>query len=121
MQIETLLNVPVSQAIEIMASGKNGKRNIVLGRIGRPQPQQSNFKTVKKITFENYIIRELENGSIEIEQDDLVLLPVKPKLRELALKLNIGLLNTNGNALNTRQLGSQVIQSLLELNDFKDQ
>lgn len=57
----------------------------------------------------------MENGSIEVERDGEILLPVKPVLRELAIQLNVGLLNSNGNALNTRQLGSQIIKSVQEL------
>jgi len=57
----------------------------------------------------------LETGSIEIEYGGEKLLPVKPVLRELAVKLNIGLLNGAGNTLNTRQLGSQIIKSVQEL------
>ena len=38
-----------------------------------------------------------------------------PVLRELALQLNIGLLNSNGNTLNTRQLGSQIMKSVQAL------
>ncbi len=38
--------------------------------------------------------------------------PVLPALKELALQLNVPLLNSNGNPFNTRQLGGQVIKSI---------
>lgn len=49
-----------------------------------------------------------------MEQDGQIVSPAKPILRELALKLNVPLVNANGNPLNTRQLGTQVIRSIRE-------
>jgi hypothetical protein len=71
-----------------------------------------NIKAVKEVVFDGLTVRELENGTIEAEQDGEKLLPVKPKLRELAVQFNVGLLNSNGNPLNTRQLGSRVIKCI---------
>jgi hypothetical protein len=39
----------------------------------------------------------------------------KPVLRELATSLNIGLLNSNGNPYNTRQLGTQIIKCVQDI------
>ncbi|ABI55860.1 hypothetical protein Mlg_0506 [Alkalilimnicola ehrlichii MLHE-1] len=63
----------------------------------------------------SYTVRELENGSIEVEQAGALLVPAKPTLRGLARRLHLSLLNSNGNPLNTRQLGSQIIKSLSEV------
>ena len=115
MQIETLLNVPVAEAISLMTQEGSGKRNISLRRLFKKPKLRSDIKSIKEVCFQGYIIRELENGSIEVELDGIVLLPVKPALRELAIQLNVGLLNGNGNAFNTRQLGSQIIKSIQEL------
>ncbi len=115
MQIETLLNVPVAVAISLMTQEGSGKRTISLGRLFKKPKLRSDIKSINEVCFQGYIIRELENGSIEVERDGVILLPVKPALRDLAIQLNIGLLNGNGNAFNTRQLGSQIIKSIQEL------
>lgn len=81
MQVEILLDVPVSKAVREQHHG-------------------------------SYLIREFENGSIEVEENGRKIAPVKPVLREIAQQLHIGLLNSNGNVLNTRQLGSQIIRSI---------
>lgn len=115
MQIETLLNVPVAEAINLMTQEGSGKRTISIGRLFKKPKLRSDIKSVNQVCFQGYIIRELENGSIEVERDGVIFLPVKPALRELAIQLNIGLLNGSGNAFNTRQLGSQIIKSIQEL------
>jgi hypothetical protein len=115
MQIETLLNAPVSEAIGLMVHDTGGKRTLSLGRLLKKPTVRSNLKSVKEVCFQGQIVRELENGTIEVECDGEIILPVKPVLRKLAVRLNIGLLNGNGNHLNTRQLGSQIIKSVQEI------
>ncbi|ROT95811.1 hypothetical protein EB809_18465 [Marinobacter sp. R17] len=114
MQIETLLNAPVAEAIDLMSPDRGGKRSLPLSRLARTERPRSELKTVSEVSFETYTVRERENGSIEVEKAGTLQVPTKPALRELARKLNISLLNGSGNPLNTRQLGSQVIKSLSE-------
>lgn len=59
-----------------------------------------------------YVIRQRENGAIEVEHQGVLVQPVKPVLRDLAQQLNVPLQNGNGNELNTRQLGAQVINAV---------
>lgn len=115
MQIETLLDEPIDKAIALMAPDGHGKKTLSLGRLTRKPAVRVDLKAVKEVSYQGYIIRELENGSIEVERAGKIILPVKPVLRDLALQLNIGLLNNNDNALNTRQLGSQIIKSVQAL------
>lgn len=115
MQIETLLNAPVAEAVGFMSPDQGGKRSLPLSRLARTERPRSELKTVSEVNFEAYIVRELENGSIEVEKARELQVPTKPALRELARKLNISLLNGSGNPLNTRQLGSQVIKILREM------
>lgn len=115
MQIETLLNAPVADAVCLMVPDRRGRATLSLGRLVKKPAPRGDIKSVKDVSFQGHTIRELENGSIEVDRDGEILLPVKPVLRELAIQLNINLLNSNGNALNTRQLGSQIIKSLQEL------
>ena len=59
-----------------------------------------------------FVIREIESGTIELEKGGVRINPVKPTLRELAQLLHISPLSANGNALNTRQLGTQIIRTI---------
>jgi len=47
--------------------------------------------------------------------------PVLLALKELAVRLNVPLLNSNGNPFNTRQLGSQIIKGISELRNAEVQ
>jgi hypothetical protein len=114
MQVETLLDLPVAEAIARMGPEKGGRRAIPLRRVFRNAPARV-IKVVTEVSFESYEIRELETGSIEVSRKGVPIVPVKPILRELAVRLNVGLLNGNGNPMNTRQLGTQIIKSILEL------
>jgi uncharacterized protein DUF6998 len=116
MQVETLLDVPIADVLTLMTSEGLGKRTLSLGRLAKKPGLKTEIKSVNEVTYQGHTIRELETGSMELERDGVPTVPVKPELRELALRLNVGLLNSNGNPLNTRQLGTQIIRSVRELN-----
>jgi hypothetical protein len=115
MQIETLLDAPVNEAVKLMAAEKNGKRDLSLRKLTRKAVAPVEVATVKEVAFEGYTIRELESGTIQVERDGQPVVPAKPALQQLAMQLNIALVNSNGNVLNTRSLGSQVIRTIGEL------
>ena len=115
MQVEILLDAPIAEAILMMSPSTGGKQNLPLCRLIEKRKPKRDVSTAKEVHFENYTVRELESGTIEIEQNGEIISPVKPALREIAKQLNVGLLNSKGNAFNTRQLGSQIIQSIHEL------
>ncbi len=115
MQVEILLDAPVASALVLMGPETNGKRPLPLRRLRKTFKPAAQLETVNVITFHGYTIREMESGSILVEREGVPIIPAKPALREVALALNIGLLNSNGNALNTRQLGTQVIQSVIAI------
>jgi hypothetical protein len=117
MQIETLLDAPVAEAATLMTSEGLGKRTLSLSRMIRKTVPPSQVKSVKEVSYQGYVIRELETGTIEVQKDGVLVTPAKPVLRELAVPLSIGILNGQGNVLTTRQLGSQIIKSVAALND----
>lgn len=114
MQVETLLDAPVLEAMNLMSKEANGKRSLPLGRLVPKPPPGVRIQSVRVASYQGYTVRELETGTIELECDGTSIVSVKPELRVLAKKLNVGLLNANGNHLNTRQLGSRIIESIQE-------
>lgn len=111
-EIMPLLNAPVSEANNLMTPDNNGRRTLSIEEFEKKTYARSNTKLVKEVSYQEQIIRELESGTIEVERKGEMIHPVKPALRDLAIQLNISLQNSNGNDLNTRQLGSQVIKVL---------
>jgi len=116
MQVETLLNLTTFETMELMGPEKNGKRSLALSKLTKTPKDKADIKSIKKVEFQGYTVRELETGTIEVELNDVLLSPTKPELRNLAKILNVSLLSSNGHLLNTRQLGSQVIKTIIENN-----
>ncbi len=115
MQVETLLDVPIAEALALMTPEGEGKRTLSLSRLIRKTKPRSEIKATSEIRLQGYVVRELESGTIEVERDGVLVSPVLPTLKDLAQQLNVPLLNSNGNPFNTRQLGSQVIKSVAAL------
>lgn len=61
------------------------------------------------VTVGSRRVVQYENGSIAVEVDGARVPIVKPVLREIAAELRLSPLNSNGNAMNTRQLGAAII------------
>jgi len=117
MQIETVLDAPIAEALSMMSAESNGKRTLYLGGIGKVPKPRGKLKEVRAVSFRNFVIRELETGTIEVERDGVSILPAKPALRDVALLLNISLVNPSGTPLTTRQLGTQIIKSVRALHE----
>lgn len=112
MKIQTLLDKPIAEAIKLMSDDGSGNRNIALSKLDKTPAIRAAMKSIRQVVFNGTTIRELENGSIEVERDGKVQIPVKPILREIAIALDIELLNDAGNPHNTRQLGGKIINQL---------
>ena len=78
-----------------------------------PIKDHSDTPVIETATFGPYVIQRLKNTAIEITKDGEIISSSKMKiLRELAEKLDIDLLNSKGNKLNTRQSGRKVIKAI---------
>ncbi|WP_298441015.1 hypothetical protein [uncultured Ferrimonas sp.] len=111
MQIEVLLNEPTAKARELMGNtGSNGKVAISLSKLKTSTVTKVDIPAIKSAKHEEFEIEELENGTIIVKANGNIITPSKPALRELCLKFNLNLLNSNGNPYNTRQLGSSLIR-----------
>lgn len=115
MQIETLLDAPLSEA-QTLLSESGGKQNLPLGKLRGSNRSPSRSLEEQKVTSEvghgQYIIREYESGTIIVLKDEVIESTAKPILRMIAKELGVAILNSNGNPMNTRQLGARVIKEL---------
>lgn len=116
MQVETLLDAPIAEVLPLLSGPAEGKRVLALSRLIERRKVRNDIAQVKEVLIDRYTLRELETGTIEVELDGASISPVRPVLRELATRLNVGLINGKGNELNTRQLGTQVIRAVAALN-----
>lgn len=117
MQIELLLDVSVTEALRLMSVNGTGKNTISLSKlIDRPK-RSTELKHVKTASYGSRVIKELENGTIEVYVDEKLMPIAKPELRKLAAELNLSIFNVNGNPYNTRQLGAVVMNALGAIND----
>jgi hypothetical protein len=115
MQIETLLDTDKPNAINLMREpNSQGKACISMSKLLTPKPIKSDIKVIKIAVLPPYQIEELETGSINALKNGELVVPAKPVLREIAGTLGINTINGNGNALNTRQLGTLLIKTILQ-------
>ncbi len=113
MQIETLLNDTKENAVKLMGNiDSNGKVSISLSKLIISTKERLNIPSTKTVNFESYVVRELENGSVEVEEDGVFMTNTLAVLKVIAKRLSIGTLNGNGNPYNTRQLGTAVIKEI---------
>ena len=114
MQIETLFDGSVKDAMPLMfQTNSDSKYKIALSKLAKSPKLERELKKVKQAVWKEYQISELENGTIEVTKDGELQSVVKPHLRTIAEALSIDVTNTNGNLLNTRQLGTVVIRAIV--------
>lgn len=114
MQVEVLLDKPVEEVRGLLSGGETGKSVLPLRRLmNRPPPTST--ASVHEVEFKGYVVRELETGTIEVLHNGSPRSPVKPALREIAVMLNLSLVNAAGIQFTTRQLGTQIIKCLQTL------
>jgi hypothetical protein len=115
MQIETLLDASVAETQSLL-SESGIKLNLPLGRLRGSSRSSSRPLEDQKITCEaahgDYIVREFESGTVVVLKNDVIESTTKPILRTIAKELGISILNSNGNSMNTRQLGARIIKEL---------
>ena len=113
MQVALLLDAPVAGAMSLMTGlDTPGRAGVAVSKVVRAAKPASELKTVRSAVHGRDRVCELENGSIEVYVGGEPAPVVKPELRRIAAALGLGLLNGAGNPYNTRQLGSQIINTL---------
>jgi len=112
MQVEILLDSPVSEAEKLMSKeNSQGKRNIPLSKFVKPVKSRNDLLVLRNGEYKGIIINELETGTIEVLIEGRSV-KAMPRLKKIASELNISTLNGAGNPYNTRQLGSVVLKEL---------
>jgi len=76
----------------------------------RPSKSLESLHVVAEAHMPPHHVRQYENGSITVAVDGTVQPAAKPLLRKMAARIGVDLLNNNGGAKNTRQLGADVIR-----------
>lgn len=72
----------------------------------------ADLKVVSSAIWADYTVVQLENGTIQVRVGPDLLAQAKPALREIAKSIGVDILNTMGNAKNTRSLGSDIIRAI---------
>lgn len=117
LEIDILFDGQIEDARQLMTGQNN---SIVLTKIQnrtsvtkpKPQVEHRTIEVERAVSHGEYKIARLENGGVEVRQNGQICDPAKPLLRQIAAELNLPTLNNNGNELNTRQLGYNIIAHL---------
>ncbi len=115
MELEILLDAPIDEAKRLMMERPDGKLSIAMSKLFNVDEKvrsDEQIKVSKEAHYHDYLIKELESGSIEVYEGDRKHQVVKPVLRKIAEALSIPIVNGNGNPYNTRQLGAVIIRAL---------
>lgn len=115
MELEILLDESIDEATKLMTQQGDGKCAISLSKIYKPNKKvrnDSEVLVVRKASYQNYIIQELESGTIEVYEDGEKQSAAYPILRKVAGLISISIFNGKGNPYNTRQLGTLLIKEL---------
>lgn len=116
--IEILMDKPANEARSLMREST--------GKLIFPTYRQSDDRLTRPLgemvviaeaAYRNYLIKQYENGSIEVLADGAVQPVAKPILRDIAGDIQVDLLNSAGQPKNTRQLGDHIIKKIRELAD----
>ncbi|MEZ9537336.1 hypothetical protein AB4160_03980 [Shewanella sp. 10N.286.51.B8] len=111
MQIETLFDGAVNDAEAMMNTNDAKKSSISMSKLLTQKPIERELSKVSESKWREYELIELENGTIEVWLNGVLVSPSKPHLRAIAKELGVPVLNGNGNPHNTRQLGSLLIKA----------
>lgn len=73
------------------------------------------FLIVDEAFYEDYQIQRFSNLTIAVTKNKVPQSVVKPILRDIALKIGVNIDNSKGNPKNTRTLGADIINEILEM------
>lgn len=112
-ELEIVYDQPTSQFQED-AQLRKDKYQLSTSRFLKRAPVRdlSDLNVRASAEYAPYLIRRYENSTLELLEDDTPISPTLPVLREIARKVGVEILNSNGNPKNTRTLGADIIKVL---------
>lgn len=109
--VETLLDCSAAEFLE--KHGKDSGKHVFGTSVGsRPKQSLDNLQVSDEASWGDYLVRQFENGTIQVLISGNLQQMAKPHLREIAAAIGVDLLNSNSRAKNTRQLGADIIKVL---------
>lgn len=110
--VETLLDVSRIYFEEHLKQDLYGNFRYMIAKSQRTPIPLDDIPVHAEASFEGYLIRQYENGTIKVFKDRELLGVSKPALRDIAAQLGVDLAYASGRDKNTRQLGDGIIKSL---------
>lgn len=109
--VETLLDCSASEFLE--RHGKDNGKHVFNTSTGAP-PKRSveNLQLSAEASWGDHLVRQFENGTIQVLISGNLQHMAKPHLRDIAADIGVDLLNSNSRDKNTRQLGADIIKTL---------
>ncbi|WP_395447563.1 DUF6998 domain-containing protein [Aminobacter sp. UC22_36] len=109
--VETLLDC---SSVEFATRSRDSGGRLMFGVSTRPRPVRplDGLQISSEASFEQFVIRQYENGTISVLATNEVQPVAKPLLRQIAAVLGVDLLNGSSQPKNTRQLGADIIKTL---------
>lgn len=109
--VETLLDCSASEFLE--KHGKDSGKHVFGTSTGsRPRQSIENLQISDEASLGDHLVRQFENGTIQVLISGDLQQMAKPHLREIAAEIGVDLLNSNSRPKNTRQLGADIIKVL---------
>lgn len=110
--VETLQDSSIDEFVPLCRPSAGKVLFDTYTRTGRQARPLDDLRVTEEATFEGYLLRKYENGTIVVLADGQPLPTAKPTLREIAALVGVDILNGSSLPKNTRQLGADVIRTL---------
>lgn len=116
LNIEIIYDAVIEEAKKLMIPAKSGKDKVISQSkiLKKSKIHKSENETIIEVKYKQFTVQKLENGSIKLFENFEEVEIVKPVLRMIARQIGVDTTNINGNELNTRTLGNNVIKELLK-------
>lgn len=80
--------------------------------IAGDDPSDESLSVLSTANYKDFVINRLEGGAIQVLKEGFNISPAHPVLRKIAEEIGVALMNSNGNDMNTRQLGDKIIKAI---------
>ena len=109
--VETLLDCLATEFLE-KHGNNNGKHVFRTSVDSKPRQSLENLRISGEASWGDHLVKQFENGTIQVLISGELQQMAKPHLREIAANIGVDLLNGSSRNKNTRQLGADIIKVL---------